>query len=92
MPVMLTARCTAAMGSRGRDVTIRERRRRFHTGLLGEAPGAVWRVFSRAGIDVEHKKKVDLGVLRGAECHGHVPAPPFSTVDRVCVKQVSSLR
>ena len=66
------------------------------TGLLGGGPrwrtAVVRRVFSRAGIDVEHKKKVDLGVLRGAECHGHVPAPPFSTVDRVCVKQVSSLR
>ena len=62
------------------------------TGLLEEPPSGVWRVFSSAGIDVEHKKKVDLGVLRGAECHGHVPAPPFSTVDRVCVKQVSSLR
>ena len=56
------------------------------TGLLEEPPSGVWRVFSSAGIDVEHKKKVDLGVLRGAECHGHVPAPPFSTVDRVCVK------
>ena len=51
------------------------------TGLLGEAPGGVWRVFSRAGINVEHKKKVDLGVLRGAECHGCVLQSPFSTVD-----------
>ena len=33
-----------------------------HTGLLGEAPGGVWRVFSRAGINVEHEKKVNLGV------------------------------
>ena len=62
------------------------------TGLLGEAPGGVRRVFSGAGINVEHEKKVDLGVLRGAECHGKVPVPPFSTVDRVCVKRVSNLR
>jgi hypothetical protein len=62
----------------------------YTTGLLGEDRGGVRRVFSSAGIDVEHQKKVDLGVLRGAECHGHVLVPPFSTVDRVCVKRVSS--
>ena len=62
------------------------------TGLLGEAPGGVWHVFSSAGINVEHKKKVDLGVWGGAECHGRVQVSPFSTVDQVCIKQVSSLR
>ena len=62
------------------------------TGLLGEAPGAVWRVFSRAGMDVEHKKKVDLGVLGGADCHGLVPRTPFSMLDGVYVEQVSSSR
>ena len=56
------------------------------TGLLGEAPGAVWRVFSRAGINVEHEKKVDLGVLRGADHDGRVLVSPFSTVDGVGVK------
>ena len=55
------------------------------TGLLGEARGGVWRVFSGAGIDVEHKKKVDLGVLRGADCRGLVRRAPFSTVDGLCV-------
>ena len=34
-----------------------------------------------ATIDVGHKKKVDLGVLRGAECHGRDLQSPFSTVD-----------
>ena len=32
----------------------------MHTGLLGEARSDVWRVFSRAGINVEHKKRVYL--------------------------------
>ena len=51
------------------------------TGLLGEPRGGVWHVFSGRGIDVEHEKKVDLGVLGGADCHGLVRKAPFSTVD-----------
>ena len=41
----------------------------------------MWHVFSGRGIDVEHEKKVDLGVLGGADCHGLVRKAPFSTVD-----------
>ena len=48
--------------------------------LLGEAAGGVWRVFSGTDIDIDHKKKVDLGVLRDAECNGRVAGKPFSTV------------
>ena len=59
---------------------------RTTTGLLGEVPGGVWHVFSSAGIDVEPKKKVDLGVLRGADHDGRNLVLPFSTVDGVCVK------
>ena len=62
------------------------------TGLLGEAPGGVWRVFSRAGINVEHKKKVDLGGLRGPGHDGLVSKSPFSMIDGVCVTQVPSSR
>ena len=62
------------------------------TGLLGEVPGGVWHVFSSAGINVEFKKKVVLGVLGGAECHGRVPVSPFSMVDGVCFDGVSSSR
>ena len=62
------------------------------TGLLGEAPGGVRRGFSGAGINVEHEKKVDLGVLRGADHDGRVLVSPFSTVDGVCFDGVSSSR
>jgi hypothetical protein len=62
------------------------------TGLLGEARGGVWRVFSRAGINVEHKKRVYLGVLGGADHNGRVRKAPFSTVDGLCVSRVSSSR
>ena len=58
-------------------------RRVWATGLLGEALGGVWRAFSGAGIDVEHEKKVDLGVLGVAGCHERVQVSPFSTVDTV---------
>ena len=64
----------------------------WYTGLLGEAPGGGWPVFSSAGIDVEPQKKVDLGVLRGADCNGRMPVSPFSSVDGVCVKAASSSR
>ena len=56
------------------------------TGLLGEPRGGVWHVFSGAGIDVEHEKKVDLGVWGDADCHGLVPGVPFSMVGGVYVK------
>ena len=58
----------------------------------GEPRGGVWHVFSGAGIDVEHEKKVDLGVLRGADCHGLVAEAPFSMADGVYVKSTSSSR
>ena len=44
------------------------------------------RVFSHADIDVENKKRVDLGVLRDADRNGRVHKAPFSTVDGLCVK------
>ena len=56
------------------------------TGLLTEAPGGWGRPFWGAGIDIGHEKKVDLGVLRGADHDGRVQKLPFSTVDRVCVE------
>jgi hypothetical protein len=57
-----------------------------HTGLLGEAPGGLGHPFSHAGIDIDHKKKVDLGVLRGADHDGRGPVLPFPMVDGVYVK------
>ena len=42
--------------------------------------------FSHAGIDIGNKKKVDLGVLRGADHDGQVLVSPFSTVDGASVK------
>ena len=57
------------------------RRSYTYTGLLGEPRGGVWHVFSGAGIDVEHEKKVDLGVLGGADCHGLDRKASFSTAD-----------
>ena len=36
--------------------------------------------FSRVGINVDHEKKVDLGVLRDAECHWLGEQKPISTV------------
>ena len=56
------------------------------TGLLAEAPGGLGHPFSRRSIEVGHKKKVDLGVLRGADHDELGPVPPFSTVDGVSVK------
>ena len=58
----------------------------YYPTLLPEAPGGLGHPFSGAGIDVDHKKKVDLGVLRGAGLDGRVLISPFSTVDGVCVK------
>ena len=63
-----------------------EKKPRGSTSLLGEAPGGVWQVFSGTVIDVEHKKKVDLGVLRGAACHELDRKARFSTVDILCVR------
>ena len=65
---------------------------RRNTGLLGEAPVGVWRVFSHAGIDVENKTKVYLGFLRDADHNGRVRKAPFSTVDGLRVNRVSSSR
>ena len=62
------------------------------TGLLGEDPGGVWAVKRGSTIDIEHEKKVDLGVLRGADHDGLVSKSPFSMVDGVCVTQVPSSR
>ena len=50
------------------------------------------RVFSGAGITVEHQKKVVLGDLRGADHNGLVRKAPFSTVDGLFVNRVSSSR
>ena len=52
----------------------------------------MWHVFSGRGIDVEHEKKVDLGVLGDADCHGLVAEAPFSMVGGVYVKSTSSSR
>ena len=43
-------------------------------------------MFSGTTIEVDHQKKVDLGVLRGADHDGRHLVSPFSTVDGVCVK------
>jgi len=49
--------------------------------LLGEARGGILRVFSHAGINIEHKKSVYWGGLGGADHNGRVRKAPFSTVD-----------
>ena len=54
--------------------------------------GGVWHVFSGRGIDVEHEKKVDLGVWGDADCHGLVAEAPFTMVGGVDVKSTSSSR
>ena len=56
------------------------------TGLLREELGGWCVPFSRGSIDIGHEKKVDLGVLRGADHDGRVVVSPFSTLDGVCVK------
>ena len=56
------------------------------TGLLREEPGGWCAPKTRGSIDIDHEKKVDLGVLRGADHDRRVPVSPFSTVDGVCVK------
>ena len=56
------------------------------TGLLREELGGWCVPFSRGSIDIGHEKKVDLGVLRGADHDGRVLVSPFSTLDGVCVK------
>ena len=62
------------------------------TGLLGEDPGGVWAVKLGSTIDIEHEKKVDLGVLRGADHDGLVRKAPFSIVDGFYVKFTSGSR
>ena len=54
--------------------------------LLGEDRVEWNHPFSGTVIYVETEKKVDLGVLRGADHDGRVLVSPFSTVDGVCVK------
>ena len=54
--------------------------------LLREEPGGWCAPKAGATIEVGHEKKVDLGVLRGADHDGRVPESPFTTVDRVCVE------
>ena len=49
-------------------------------GLLRKGSGGQSHPFSGANINVEHKKKVDLGVLRGADHEGRASEAPFSTV------------
>ena len=56
------------------------------TSLLREEPGGWCAPKTRGSIDIDHEKKVDLGVLRGADHDRRVPVSPFSTVDGVCVK------
>ena len=62
------------------------------TGLLGEDPGGWNHLFSGTTIEVDHEKRVDLEVLRGADHDGRVPFSPFSTVLGVCVIKLSSSR
>ena len=62
------------------------------TSLLREEPGGWCAPKTRGSIDIDHEKKVDLGVLRGADHDGHVPVSPFSTVDGVCVKLKITLK
>ena len=56
------------------------------TSLLGEAPGGWCAPKRSATIGVGHEKKVDLGVLRGADHNGLVPGAPFSTIDGASVE------
>ena len=65
---------------------------RNDTGLLPCETGGWCHPFSRVDIDVDHKKRVDLGVLRGADHDGLVLVSPFSTVDGVCFDGASSSR
>ena len=65
---------------------------RASTSLLREALGGWCAPKTRGSIDIDHEKKVDLGVLRGADHDGHVQVSPFSTVDGVCVKLKITLK
>jgi hypothetical protein len=56
------------------------------TSLLREEPDDKCPPFSGTTIDIDDEKKVDLGVLRGADHDGRVPVSPFSTVYGVYVK------
>ena len=50
--------------------TLEERVAWTITSLLMEEPGGWCTPFSRGSIDIDHEKKVDLGVLRGADHDG----------------------
>ena len=56
------------------------------TGLLPQEAGGWSRTNTRANIDVDQEKKVDLGVLRDADHDGRVQKLPLSTVDGVGLK------
>ena len=56
------------------------------TGLLREEPCGWCAPKAGATIEVGHEKKVDLGVLRGADHDGRDIESSFSTVDRVGVE------
>ena len=47
------------------------------TGLLPHETGGWCHPFSHVGINVDHKKRVDLGVLRGADHDGLGEQTPF---------------
>ena len=49
-------------------------------------------IISRAGIDIGHEKKVDLGVLRGADHDGRVPENERRLRDRLGVKKSTFLK
>ena len=63
----------------------------LRTSLLREEPGGWCAPKAGATIEVGHEKKVDLGVLRGADHDGRVPESPFTTDQRL-IEFVSSLR
>ena len=50
---------------------------KIHTGLLSHETGGWCHPFSRVGINVDHEKRVDLGVLRGADHDGLGAQAPF---------------
>jgi hypothetical protein len=50
---------------------------RYATGLLPHETGGWCHPFSHVGINVDHKKRVDLGVLRGADHDGLGEQTPF---------------
>jgi hypothetical protein len=62
---------------RGGHVVSRNRHGIKATGLLPHETGGWCHPFSHVGINVDHKKRVDLGVLRGADHDGLGEQTPF---------------